>query len=493
MSLIARIKYFFKRFFNFKKTQTVEDEPCVENPELDEQALETFKMNNIIFEKLKHLEQYIKIFSLQFPKEYSHYLKIIQDQLKDYEEELANYKKALAGDISFSIDPEKESRRFIAAANLETDITNFVEMVFNFSMYKNKFYKLCSKLTQFYNALLDTKRDCSIVSSQLDNAIQSMQKLVTSVKELRFFKMDSRKKEVILNYIIYGEYIFLKSSLRCALIHNFDDYKIKLSKFHNLFIGSEYDHLIFRYFIQDLESYQLYINNNLKHDATYNDLLESCQKLQTRLKDFETAFKDPVFLEELIRFENTVDTISEKYGVGFLFPIPKMLDVSNRLEVNTRVKDIAMSVLNMLDCNSAKILCKVISDFKADISWREFYFLCKVFELYDDIVQVSKDTIFSSVSLKFPQLEAKYSQYSDTFIQEEKEKLLHYNGSKSKKYVFLLSVEQAFLPSVCSELERLRLDFCIRENDVYLNHSYFNGFKNLEKNFGNYKLLEELL
>ena len=34
---------------------------------------------------------------------------------------------------------------------------------------------------------------------------------------------------------------------------------------------------------------------------------------------------------------------------------------------------------------------------------------------------------------------------------------------------------------------------CIRENDVYLNHSYFNGFKNLEKNFGNYKLLEELL
>jgi hypothetical protein len=28
-------------------------------------------------------------------------------------------------------------------------------------------------------------------------------------------------------------------------------------------------------------------------------------------------------------------------------------------------------------------------------------------------------------------------------------------------------------------------------NKVYLNYSYFNGFKNLEKNFGNYIILED--
>lgn len=494
MPLFARIKHFFYCLFLKRKDTDVKDEPCVENTEVvEEQTLEQFKMNNVIFEKLKYLEQYIKIFSFQFPKEYSHYLNIIQAQIKDYEKELTNYKNCLAGKISFSIDPEQESKRFIAVSNLEIDIKNFVEMVFNFSNYREKFYKLASKLNQFYNALVDSQRDSKAISNQLDKAIDSMCRLVSKVKDSRFFKSDSRKKDIILNYIIYGEYIFFKSSLRCGLIKDFDDYKINMSKFHNLFITSDYDNLIFKYFIEDLEEYQLYITSSLTHDTSYYDLLKSCEKLQSQLNDFERTFKDSSFLQELIRFENTVDTVSEKYGIGFLFPLPKILDVSKNIEVNASVKDIAISVLNLLDSNKAKILCKVITDFKTEISWREFYFLCKVFELYDDVIQISSDTIFSSVSIKFPGLESKYSQYSNDFILKEKEKLLNYNGSKSKKYIFLLNVETVFLPVITKEFQNLCLDFYIQGNNVYLNHSYFNGFKNLEKNFGHYKLLEELL
>ena len=147
----------------------------------------------------------------------------------------------------------------------------------------------------------------------------------------------------------------------------------------------------------------------------------------------------------------------------------------------------------MLDCAKARILARIIANFKVDISWREFYFLCKIFELYKEVIDISNNTIFCFVRTKLMQLNSKYTRYSDHFIQSEKEKLLNYHGSKSKKYVFLLYVEQPDLISVVYELKQLSLDILVSGNNIYLNHSYFNGFKNLEQNFGNYKLTEELL
>ncbi len=506
MHIIGKIIHFFKKLFHksenassdtsqlsLQETEANDEQILLENTDNIEESLEQFKMHNIVFEKLNYLEQYIKTFSLPFPKEYSHYLGIIQTHRKEYETELEKFSNGLLGELTFAIDPECESNRLITVSNLESEIKDFVESVVNFSYYKNKFSKLSLKLNQFYNVLLDTNQEISVITSQLNNAIHSMQQLIENVKKQHFFESDSRKKEIILNHIIYGEYIFFKSSLRCHLTSNFDEYKNNISKFHNLFIDTEYEDLVFKFFIEDLEQYQLYITTNLTRAKLHNQILRSCQSLQTRLNNYQNVFSNSNFFEELIRFENTVDNISDNNGIEFIFPLPEYLKNQAISESKVSIKDTAISVLNMLDHNSAKILVKVISNFNKDISWREFYFLCKIFELHKEVIRVASNTIFGFVVTKFNSFDARYTEYSDVFIKSEKEKLLNYHGSKSRKYVFLLTVENTYLTTVKYELQQLKLDFIIRKNNIYINHSYFNGFQNLELNFGHYKLLEELL
>lgn len=498
MSIFAKVKNFFKQIFckNIQTENTNVQDLVLPDEQIDiDQEFEKFKMHNIILEKLERLEQYIKIFSLNFPQKYTHYLSLIKTQKKDYEQELEKYKGGLMGQIAFAIDPECESARLITVSNLEREIKDFVELDVNFAIYKEKFSKLCLKLNQFYNALLDTKKDTTAISAQLNKAISSMEKLIYESRGMRFFVSDTRKKETILNYIIYGEYIFLKSCLRCSSVKDFDDYRNNVSKFHNLFISTTYDNLIFKFFIADLEKYQTYITDNLKDNKMYNHILKSCQALQTRLNRYQDIFHDSTFFNELLNFENTIDTISETNGNEYVISMPENLEtcVSNNSEKNPSVNDTAVAVLSMLETNKAKILCKIIANFSYEISWREFFFLCKIFELYDDVKKNSSNTIFKSVYQKFVEFDSKYKQYSSTFIKEHKKKLLNYKGSKTKKYILLLSAESLVLPTILYELKQLNLDFIVSTNKVYLNHSYFNGFKNLEKNFGNYILSEEII
>jgi len=494
MSLITRIKDFLKRIFSKKYfSKDTVFESCVpvdtSQEEGAKESLEQFKMRNIIFQKLNYLEQYIKVFSLPFPNEYNHYLGIIQAHRDEYNKDLEEYKEGLIGELTFAIDPEKESDRLIIVSNLEAEIKNFVEMTVNFSMYQNKFAKLSLKLNEFYNALLDTSRGVDEISAQLRNAISSAVKLVEQIKNLQFFTGDSRKKEVMLNYIIYFEYIFFKTSLRCFLVKDLDEYKSSLSKFYPMFIDSEYDKLIFKFFIDNLEQHQGYLSENP------NLALEkSCQELQNKLNDYVLAFGEPNFFMELIRFENTINTLSDNAGYGFTIAVPHSLEV-NTSQTNSviSVKDTAISVLTMLDSNKARILCHIMRSFTSDISWREFFFICKIFELCNDVISVANTSIFSIIKAKFEQLEAKYDEYSDKFIRIEKEKLLSYNGSKSKKYIFILEADSLNMPTVYQELKKLYLDFHIVGRKVYLNYSYFHGFKNLERNFGDYITLEELI
>ncbi len=210
------------------------------------------------------------------------------------------------------------------------------------------------------------------------------------------------------------------------------------------------------------------------------------------MKNYNITFKDAGFFVELINFENTVDNISDASGIDFVFPLPNFLEEAKESTENINVNETAISVLNMMSSEKATILGKIISSFKKQISWREFYFLCKIFEVYDDVLKVSMNTIFSFVYTKFLRLDAKYPEYSYSFISREKEKLLHYRGSKKKKYVLLLSAASVELSNIANELWALSLDFHVSENNIYINHSYFNGFKNLEENFGDYKLLEDI-
>ena len=456
------------------------------------QKMEEFKIHNVVFQKLNYLEQYIKVFSLNFPNEYSKYLNAIFEQRSNYEEELKKFQDGLEGYLTFSIDPECEAQRLISVSNLENEITHFVEHVVNYSIYNDKFSNLCHKLNQFYDAILDTKKPLTVIEVQLNNAISSMYSLVCEVKELIFFKTDSRKKETILNYILYGEYIFFKCALRCKLTTNFTDYKYKTSKFHNLFVDEEYDRLIFKFFIDSLEQYQVNITSYLTSDNLFELILQSCQDLQERLQSYTVTFTDNGFFEDLIKFENTVNNISNNCGLKVRVSPSEIFQT----KVNSKkysVKTIAISVLNMLDDPNARILSAIMYNFSVDISWREFFFLCKIFELTDSVMGVSCNTIFERVKTKFIQFSQKYTEYSDNFIKSEKEKLINYHGSKTKKYVFVLNVSKEYLFTVTKQLRELKLDFIVSSHNVYLNYSYFKGFTNLEKNFSNVLTTEELI
>lgn len=493
--LFKRIKNFFKRLFGKKappeKPSTSCEKEIIDVKEAEEN-LQKLKIHNIVLEKLNYLEQYIKIFSLQFPNEYLNYLQSIHNEREAYETELKKYSNGLLGELTFAIDPECESARLISVCNLEKEITNFVELVVNYTIYKDKFSKLCSKLNEFYNALLDTTRAKSLIISQINNATNSLSNLVSQVTELRFFQEDTRKKDEFLNCILYCEYIIFKSSLRCQLTYDLDSYKNNVSKFHNLYIDSEYNNIVFKFLIEDLEQYQDYITSKLVNDSAYPHLIATCQNLQNNSNCYNLGLGNVSFCEEIIKFENTIDNISDNNGVEFKFALPSFIKANYCFEKNIRVKDTAISVLSMLNTTKANILCDVLKNFKYEISWKELYFLCKIFELYDDVIKVSLNTIFSFLHTKLLELAKKYPEYSEEFIKAEKQKLLRYSGSKKKKYVFLLSGKSTTLPIILDELRILGLDFYVNGYDIYLNHAYFNGFKNLEVNFGQYKFMEEI-
>ena len=90
------------------------------------------------------------------------------------------------------------------------------------------------------------------------------------------------------------------------------------------------------------------------------------------------------------------------------------------------------------------------------------------------------------VKEKFLKIESKYNEYTDDYIRQEKQKVLAYNGSKTKKYILLITVGQNAIEDVVAVLDKLSLDIIVYNNNIYLNHMYFNGFKNLEENFGEY-------
>ena len=508
MTLVEKIKLFFSKLFKRTPAQASipesNDISSAVDVDLDipqdETSLETmedkideYKMQNIVLEKLNYLEQYIKIFSLNFPNEYSKYLLLLQDKRQEYQSVLDEYRRGFLGELTFSIDPEQESRRLMEITSIEEEIKNFVEHTVNYTIYKEKFSKLCFKLSKFYNALLDTNQDTGVVLSQLSNAKTCMQNLLSEVKTLSFFTTDSRKKEQILNHIIYGEYIFLKSYLRCGSVQDIAQYKTNLSEFAKLFVDGEYDKLISKFFLDDLEQYQLHIQANLSKSGAFNSLLNYCKNLEAKLSDYKTVLYNYTFFQELIMFENTVDNISDNSNIAFELQLPKELISTTCAITSLSVKNTAVSVLNMIGNTKAVILSKVISNFTYEISWREFYFLCKIFELCYDVCFSTTNTIFSFVADKFNKFDQKYPEYSSSSLVAKKEKLLNYYGSKQKKYISLLNCKDMNLQALTSELTCLKLDFLVKESIVYLNYSYFNGFKNLEQNFGKYKLMEELL
>jgi len=489
MKMIRRILDMFLKLFSknndAEETQDSETKETLNGDELQEEVPKKLEVENVIFNKLNHLEQYIKMFSLTFKEEYNRYCTRIHEMKEEYTKELDKYNKSLKGDISFSIDPERESERYVEVLQLESEIKEFVESEFEYKVCRDKFSKLCCKLNRFYNALNETSVTTEVIVNQINNASNSLEGLVKELNDYEFINKNSRKKDIVLNYVLYCEYVIFKVSLRTGIVKDFEEYKNEISKVKTLFIEEDYDDIIFKFFMESLETIQDFIVANLSTEKMYEYVLNASQDLQTKLEDYKACFDDCMFFDNVLALENTLYSIIKPSCIEFKFDISKIIEFKQTEVISTN--NIAKSILCLIGNKKSILLYEIINSFKVEISWREFYFLCKIFELDQDVVETSDDTLFSIVKNKFNKLKEKYTEYSDSYIKSEKQKVLSYNGSKDKKYVLVLKLKnnEEF---VVSTLNSLCLDFVVANQEVYLIHLYFNGFKNLGENFGQYKI-----
>ena len=495
MELLKRFLQLWAQIFTKRKQLTDTNTTAQSDSELNSstntnthlEAFEKLKFENAIYTKLDWLEEYIKSFAKTHPEDYNSFLSAIKIQRKSYDLELQSYMQGLEGNLTFSIDPERESLRKAQVSTLEKDIFAFVNHVVLYDKYKELFSVLCSKTNTLYNAIINWRISHEKLKEHFTAANLSCEKLISEVKELDFFKSDSRKKEKILERIIYFDYLLFKSALRYEFCTSLDDYKTNISKLHNLFVDSEYNDLIIKFFIQDLECIKDFCKNNLLNFESHLHILKICEQLQITAQNLSATFIDVEHFTSLIKLENTSEEAGKLFGVDFVLDIPKVF-LTPRSK-STSVNITAISVLKLVNKPEAKLLLELIKGFKIDISWKEFYFLCKIFELCDDIAQISKSTIFTHVESKFREFDQKYPQYSEIYIAEQKRMLLSYNGSKKKKYILLFDMNQVDFRFASRQLNKLGLDFHLRQDGIYLNHAYFNGFKNLEQIFGNYIII----
>lgn len=479
---------FFKRLLPATE-QTQEDAVLFEEQELselEEVAEEnlTFKSENVISDKLEYLEQYIKIFSLTCPEEYEKYHYAIKKLKEDYAVELANFEKGKEGIITFAIDPEFESERYVEVLALEEEIRKFVDFEVEYKVCKEKFAKLCYKLNLFYNQTINTDIEKDLIVNQLYNAYNSLEMLVKDLNEREFFSRDSRKKDDILNYIIYSDYIIFKSFLRAGIIGDLSEYKQELSKIHLSFDDKHYDNLTFKFFMESIEEIQKVISSNMQVDSMFEIVLKESQCLERKLDDYEESFNEYEFFQNVLKLENSVYSLIKSHNINFSLDISYIVNFIDFEKEIISINKIAMSILTLVRNQKALLLKKIINKFSIEISWREFYFLCKIFDLTADVIKKSQNTVFSMVQNKFEKIYEKYSEYTDEYVLEEKLRILNYSGTKTKKYILLFDEEKEAMGDTQKLLSALSLDYVVQEDKIYLNHSYFNGFKNLEVNFG---------
>lgn len=486
MGLVNYIKQLFLPSKKSEEIQIVDPSEEVDMQELVEEVkkVQMFESENTIYNKLNFLEQYIKIFSLTFPSDYARYLKKIINIKEAYSKELNEFQKGQNGNITFSIDPEHESDFYIEVITLEDEIRRFVDFEVDFKVYKDKFSKLCYKLNVFYNTIIDTSFEREKIVNQVSNAYSSLETLVKDLNEREFFKKDSRKKDDILNYIMYCDYIIFKTFLRMGIIVDFSEYKQEISKIYSYFPVEQYDNHIFRFFIESVEEIQILISEKLTSDKMFEYVLKESQNVERKFDDFAQSFNNIDFLQGAIKLENTVNHLVKSHNITFTFDISKTIDFDANKSDIISINNVASSILSLVANEKSILLGKIIGQFKVEISWREFYFLCKIFELKEDVILVASNTVFSMVKEKFLKLEERYSEYTDEYIANEKQHILKYVGDKVRKYILLLNISKNEIVDVVEALKALCLDFVIKDEKVYLNHSYFNGFKNLEENFG---------
>lgn len=437
--------------------------------------------NRSMLAKLNSLTQLIKTFSTVFPLEYKSFSDRIEKLKKEYRNTLEDYIRSIrANEITFEIDPDDDSKKRVAVVQLANEINAFIENDFKYHLIFQRLEKFCYKLNALYNTSIRYSRaeDKRSVLLQLERAEAVLEDLLAEAKEFLFSASDKIKQLSLIDYLSYADYMMFQCKMRNDAV----DPEMALSSSNVLREFKEIDiREIFRGFILDeLENLVLMIQK-IKGKAYYHTFFFQIERLKSSM---EEAFEKD-YWNDLLGLEDEIVSIM------LFLQIPKddvQIAIPNRVACQIEEKEIFQSVQDQVCLALASlayktqdlvvsILLDIISQIP-NISYKEVYFLFILFNAYELIYSNQAKMTGKAFLKQIREQHQKYgSIYSRDVIEEKKSGVL--NSTIKKRYIKMFQAEEQEISEVERLLHRLKLDYVVTQNEVYLNSFYFSGMENI--------------
>lgn len=502
-SIVVRWNNILEYIINyFKNSDTSEDE--IEYSKEDFEELEKVVKNindpieddmivinkKSMLSKLYSLEQMIKTFERAFPKHYFDYYERIKCLKDEYQKSLNEYIESYNNEsITFEIDPDEDLGKISEVMTLENEIKKFIEKDYKYSTILKRVQILCLKLNILYNTSIIYFRDGDKqkVVLQASRAKDTLLDIISDLKSSDYILNDKLKRENLLGFISYADYLIFKCNIRNSNL----DVSDSLNNFAILKHVSGIDHIDqVRDFVLEEISNLLKLVEVIKEDSNYFIFLETLQKLQSDIYD---KVRENSFWKRFFKAENNILNVIKLIGRNDIAKI----SIIERFNVEFDEKEIFFSVksntcLALADIffktndPAVAVVLKLMYELDDNVTYKEVYLILLLFGLVDIVTSINEDDSFIS---NIKKQDEKYA-YSMQDIEKKKYSVKNIENHK-KAYVKILSADDYDLPILTNALSSKNFDYIVSGNSIYLNSFYFHEMENVKKSLNDKKAYNE--
>ena len=439
------------------------------------------KMDTVSLERRTRLtkfymfEQEIEMFKNDFPSKYAYFLEKIQKLRERYNIALERVNEK----YTVEVNPEKNGELLLDICGLEGEIERFINTEVKYVIISKKIQKLITKLNILYNVSIAHPDEKDKVISQVLRALNAELEIAQEFKQCIYVLKNAQLKERMVTLLSYADYLSFKIILR-----NSDN--MPEEAFSNLILYTEFkgfDYIpTFKAFIEDelsdLGEVLVFIN-----DEKYRNYFE--QKLSDLFNeiayapDLKALLLDKEIWMKIFEAESSLLECIKGCGVAEKEIVKvKLIDRMNievkESEVLTTPKTNAnlafITVFTETQDDKIWFLIKLFKQLSDGITYKEIYFLLLLF----DAISVIQNT--ENLLKKHIEKYIKQYSYNSKAINDKKQLLL--DGMTATKYMKLFPIDED-VEKVASVLQRLKIDFSVEDDGVYINTFYFNGLENI--------------
>ena len=480
MSLFERIRQFFKSIFGNKEEDVLQPLVLTEATQ-EEIESEEFKIERIniakrtLMTKLYSLEQSVTFFQTEFPEDYKRYMEKINNIREEYNKAL----EGLGNELTFDIDPELDTTKLKEVLQLENEVKVFLETQVKFDIISKSLQRLIIKLNILYNTSIYhcKEEDKMKVIAQLERARKTVTNVSRDFKNCHYIVNNAQLKEGIVTLLSFIDYEIFKTSIRNSYSEPNDliEDMIMVKEFTN------FDYVkAFENFIRDELSDLKEMIPLISYEDCRDMLEKKLKKLSTSFaysddvenKIFDTSFWNSLFEIEssLLELLKTSGASKDVAKIGIIDRMNISIDKSEVLVMPTTNAYLALTnVFSKTQDEKVLLLMKILKNLSKDVTYKEIYFLILLFDGLDVILNNPND-----LNRQLEKYIAKYP-YSKSTINSKKDQLIM---SSNKEYVAVFPINQ-YENNILNTLTRLKIDFVIDKDYVWINAFYFNGLDNV--------------